>query len=293
MVDLFKETKHMKKFITMAALLPMLFVACEKETITSSNSLTATATFDGQSETKTSYTDNGTDAQSALIVNWSDAESFKAYYSSTEYVTFSKTSGNTFTAEDVPAGVTSSTQFTGVYGTKATYNADGTVSIDFSGQDGTLENLGKYDVMTCTSTTEEGALKFAFEHKCAVLRIKLVNQASGSQQVRIQFNNASLNNSAEVTNIVPNTIPSSGIGTYTGKVIFALRLPSSFTGTQKTIYAVVPPIKYVNKGIYTVSSTYDTYFKTVQLTSSKQIEAGKMYDITLTCEAERTNIDPD
>lgn len=283
MVEHFNGMRVMKKFILMAAVLPMFLIACEKEATV--NTLTATATVAGDSETKTTYTDNGTIAASALKVKWSDAESFKAYYSSTEYVTFSKTSGNTFTAADVPAGVTSSTQFTGVYGTKATYNSDGTVSIDFSGQDGTLENIGKYDVMTCISVNEAGALKFAFEHNCAILRIKLWNYTTSAKgEVRISFKNFSSIGGSNVN--VPATSGSGIIESTASTVTFSMNV-SAFSGNKssgvsKTVYAVIPSLTWNGTSTGYGEYTGEEYFgKTVFMKGD--IVAGKLYDVSANC----------
>lgn len=279
----------MKKFILMAAVLPLLLASCEKEATV--NTLTATATVAGDNETKTTYTDNGTAATSALKVKWSDAESFKAYYSSTEYVTFSKTSGNTFTAADVPAGVTSATRFTGVYGTKATYNSDGTVSIDFSNQDGTLDNLDKYDVMKCVPTTEESALKFAFEHQCAIIRVKLTstNAASASKNhLYIQFVNAKIksgiiNSSSNSSNVIAGSSNAGGISS-TGN---GLKLDVYFSGPitsgqTKTIYVTVPPMEYNGINSSSVGGMSYGYPYSVEFKSGKTIDAGKLYDIATT-----------
>lgn len=287
MVEHFNGMKIMKKYFYLAAVLPMLLLAsCEKEATV--NTLNATATIAGDNDTKTTYTDNGEDTQSALRVSWSDAESFKAYYSSTEYVTFSKTSGNTFTAADVPAGVTSATQFTGVYGTKAAYNSDGTVSIDFSGQDGSLENLSKYDVMTCISTTEAGALKFAFEHKCAIIRVKLTstNAASANQNhLCIKFVNAKIKNgvsngSSNSSNVIAGSSNAGGISS-TGE---GLKLDVYFSGPitsgqTKTIYVAVPPMEYNGINSSYVGGYFVGYPYGVELKSGKTIDAGKLYDI--------------
>ncbi len=281
--EIFKTRQIMKKIIMMAAILPVLFTACEKEATV--NTLTATATVAGSSETKTTYTDNGKDEQSALRVSWNDSETFKAYYTNTEYVTFSKTSGNTFTATEVPAGVTASTEFTGVYGEMATYNSDGTVNIDFSGQDGTLENLGKYDVMTCVSTNEAGALKFAFQHKCAILRIKLTNYTAAAKgNVKITFKNFSAIGGNDIN--VPVTPGSGIIESTSSTVTFSMDVTAfsgnKSTGVSKTFYAAIPDLEWNGTSSGYEEYTGEEYFgKTVFMKGA--ILAGKIYDVKATC----------
>ena len=300
MVELFKtKALNMKKSIILASMLIFLFPACEKETV---QTLIATATLDGENATKTSYSDNGTDSQSALKVSWGDSETFNAYYSSSEYVTFCKSNGNTFTADNVPDGVTSETQFFGVYGEKAAY-IDGTLTIDFCGQDGSLDNLGKYDIMTCTSTTENGVLKFAFKHNCAILRVKLVSSYTSSSDkthLYMVFDNAKIkgtNNDSNIT--VSSNSSTDGINVTGSKVTFQMDFTDPITGNSlapvtKTIYIAVPPMEWNNLSSPTILSANNRYQKVVELNSSvSSIAAGQLYDVTAEYASKVWEGDPD
>ena len=65
----------------------LCLMACNKvENPSNSNNLSAVASIDTQ--TKTVYTDNG--AGNGMKVDWAESESFKAYYSNSDYLTFNK-----------------------------------------------------------------------------------------------------------------------------------------------------------------------------------------------------------
>lgn len=276
----------MKKMFVLTGILSMMLAACEKETGT--NQLSATAVITNETETKTTYSDPG--SEGALKVGWSDNDSFKAYYSSSEYVTFTRSSGNTFTAADVSGGIISSSQFqgvhefTGVYGENVTYMADGRLSADFSGQDGTLENLAKYDFMTCQSTSENGVLSFAFKHKCAILKANLVNTSGTTgKRVEIRIANAEI---ADDFVINQNPSTSSGVNVSSGDVSVILFLSTALSkGETRTIYIMVPAMAFKSSegSIPVIGGTgYRKYFSfSDDAGKLSAFEAGKMYETTI------------
>ena len=241
-------------------------MACNKvETPSNNNTLSAVATIDTQ--TKTVYTDNGIGA--GLKVDWADEDSFKAYYSgSSEPVIFSKTeAGTSFKAESVPDGVTSATAFTGLYGSNATYN--GSINIDFSKQNGELDNIKDFDVMLASSELTDGVLSFAFKHKCAIIRLTVTNNSSDYdiQKVNITARDASIDTDFGTTGITQNSYCS---------LTFTLANSIQYNET-KTVYCVVPAMSYkagvVGTGVTTphvVSISFNV--------PSTGIEAGKVYD---------------
>lgn len=164
-------------YYSVLCLAALAVAACNKEGVqTAGESLCANA-YISSSATKTVYEIGNYGEKAGTKVSWSDAESFKAYYDGgASPVIFSKTAaGTSFTAESVPDGVSVSTLFTGLYGSAATLNSEGKIDIDFSKQNGEVDNLSAYDVMTATSELNAGALSFAFKHNCAILRLKCVN----------------------------------------------------------------------------------------------------------------------
>lgn len=273
----------MKKIVSIMAGV-LCLMACNKvENPSNSNNLSAVASIDTQ--TKTAYTDNG--VGNGLKVDWAKSDSFTAYYNGTSTLTFSKNeAGSTFSAVNVPDGVNTSTQFTGLYGSAATLSSTGAINIDFCKQDGSLENLPAYDVMTATSELTDGALSFAFKHKCAILRVTIQNKYAASstnkdvKQLNLVFKNAKID----------DAFASGCLGTYSysTKQFWAnfktLDVPPQ---TTKTYYFAVPAMEYIED-----NSSYDSIGMVPDNTVEKDISfntttntgivAGKVYDISLT-----------
>ena len=273
----------MKKTVSILAGV-LCLMACNKvEDPSNNNTLSAVASIDMQ--TKTAYTDNG--AGNGMKVDWAESDSFTAYYNGTSTLTFSKNkAGSTFSAVNVPDGVNTSTQFTGLYGSAATLSSTGAINIDFCKQDGSLENLPAYDVMTATSELTDGALSFAFKHKCAILRVTIQNKYAASstnkdvKQLNLVFKNAKID----------DAFASGCLGTYSysTKQFWAnfktLDVPPQ---TTKTYYFAVPAMEYIED-----NSSYDSIGMVPDNTVEKEISfntttktgivAGKVYDISLT-----------
>ena len=273
----------MKKTVIILAAVFCLMACNKVEGPSNNNTLSAVASIDTQ--TKTAYTDNG--VGNGMKVDWAKSDSFTAYYNGTSTLTFSKSAaGSTFSAVDVPDGVTTSTQFTGLYGSAATLSSTGAINIDFRYQDGSLENLAAYDVMTATSELTDGALSFAFKHKCAILRVTIQNKYASTstnkdvKQLNLVFKNAKID----------EAFASGCLGTYSysDKQFWAnfktLDVPPQ---TTKTYYFAVPAMEYIKD-----ESLYDsigmlpdnTVEKTISFndTTKPGIVAGKVYDISLT-----------
>ena len=273
----------MKKIVSIMAGVLCLMACNKAENPSNNNTLSAVASIDTQ--TKTVYTDNG--AGNGMKVDWAESDSFTAYYNGTSTLTFSKSAaGSTFSAVDVPEGVNTSTQFTGLYGSAATLSSTGAINIDFRKQDGSLENLPAYDVMTATSELTDGALSFAFKHKCAILRVTIQNKYAASstnkdvKQLNLVFKNAKID----------DAFASGCLGTYSysTKQFWAnfktLDVPPQ---TAKTYYFAVPAMEYIED-----NSSYDSIGMVPDNTVEKDISfntttntgivAGRVYDISLT-----------
>ena len=279
----------MNKIYSSAIIMALVsLVACNKEGVqTVGETLSANAYI--SPETKTDYVIGKYGEKAGVKVTWSEAEKFKAYYGGAAPVIFSKTAaGTSFTAESVPSGVTSSTKFTGLYGSKATLNSDGKIDIDFSRQNGETDNLAAFDVMTATSTLNEGMLSFAFKHNCAILRLKCVNHTNNAAncvvldfakaQVSDEFGSTGFDLSSKYwirLKINLSTPADKGSSEY-GK------------GSVGYRYVIVPAMNYLAsmpEGLG-IGSSYDphmTFHKRIDFYSTKYIEAGKVYDVV--CEA--------
>lgn len=269
-------------------------VACNKEGVQTVGETLSANAYISSGSTKTVYDIPDYDVKEKVKVSWDVIESFKAYYDGgAAPVIFSKTAaGTSFTAESVPPGVTASTRFTGLYGSEATLNSDGKIDIDFSKQNGELNNLAAYDVMTdATPTLSEGMLSFAFKHNCAILRLKCVNHSTyeancvvldfARAQVCDEFGSTGFDLSSKYwirLKINLFTPAEKGCSEY-GKGIVGYR------------YVIVPAMKYCDSmpgfdGLGIGGSSYDefwTFSRRIDFSPTKYIEAGKVYDVV--CEA--------
>lgn len=277
-------------YSSVVCLAALAVVACNKEGAQTAGETLCANAYISSDATKTVYEVGNYGDKTGAKVSWDTAESFRAYYDGgTAPVVFSKTAaGTSFTAESVPEGVSVSTPFTGLYGSAATLNPDGKIDIDFSKQDGTLENLPAFDVMTAASKLNGGALSFAFKHNCAILRLKCVNHTANKAnrvvldfakaQVSEEFGNTGFDSSSKYwirLSINLETPAEKGSSEY-GK------------GSVGYRYVMVPAMKYLAsmpEGLGTASS-YDpfmTFYRRIDFYATKYIEAGKVYDVLCEC----------
>ena len=271
----------MKKTVSILAGV-LCLMACNKvEGPSNNNTLSAVASIDMQ--TKTAYTDNG--VGSGMKVDWAESDSFTAYYNGTSTLTFSKSeAGNTFSAENVPDGVTTSTQFTGVYGEVATF--DGTnLTIDFSNQDGTLESLSKYDIMSCVSTLNDNVLTFNFKHQCAILRLTVrdyYKYGEANDKIDITFNNAAIPDGINAQGFVFNSENMSYRMSDLSKFIWSEKDDDPYKRPYREAiaYLVVPPMTY-KKGTDQTGVNNNGFDKFINLGSinNQEIKAGVIYDV--------------
>ena len=271
----------MKKIVSIMAGV-LCLMACNKvENPSNSNNLSAVASIDTQ--TKTAYTDNG--VGNGLKVDWAESDSFTAYYNGTSTLTFSKSeAGSTFSAVNVPEGVTTSTQFTGVYGEAASFDGT-TLTINFANQDGTCASLSKYDVMSCSSSLNDNVLTFAFKHQCAILRMTVRDYYSYKQpndKIDFTFTNA----------VIPDNINATGFVYNAENIAYVMSDLSKFVWTEKDddpykrqyreaiAYLAVPPMTY-KKGTDQTGVNKDGFDKFINLESIKnqEIKAGVIYDV--------------
>lgn len=277
-------------YYSVLCLAALAVAACNKEGVqTAGESLCANA-YISSSATKTVYEIGNYGEKAGTKVSWSDAESFKAYYDGgASPVIFSKTAaGTSFTAESVPDGVSVSTLFTGLYGSAATLNSEGKIDIDFSKQNGEVDNLSAYDVMTATSELNAGALSFAFKHNCAILRLKCVNHTVNpvskvklcfaKAQVSGEFGSAGFYNDNKNKDVFLSINLKTPVGAGSSEY---------GKGTVGYRYVIVPAIGYQETGEGMLVGKIDEFSQTIELSGTKCIEAGKVYDVMCECGVEQ------
>ena len=265
----------MKKIVSIMAGVLCLMACNKAENPSNNNTLSAVASIDTQ--TKTVYTDNG--AGNGMKVDWAESDSFTAYYNGTSTLTFSKSAaGSTFSAVDVPEGVNTSTQFTGLYGSAATLSSTGAINIDFRKQDGSLKNLPAYDVMTAISELTDGALSFAFKHKCAIIRLSVKSNDSYS---RTSVNKVELNfYRSSISSDFANSGFSRDANTAYNTITFTLAESIPY-GETKTVYCVVPAISYQSNSYSNLPTAKNNLASGVFFTPEVGIVAGKVYDASV------------
>lgn len=283
----------MNKIYSSAIVMAMIsLVACNKEGVkTVGETLSANAYI--SPETKTVYEIGNYGVKAGVKVSWSESEEFKAYYEGgAAPVNFSKTAaGTSFTAVDVPSDVTASTAFTGLYGSKATLNSEGKIDIDFSQQNGTVENLAAYDVMTASSTLNEGMLSFAFHHNCAILRLKCVNYKNEPvKYLKLGFINALLSDKFGNVGINKNTL----LITFAEAVSAGGSKPSEVKSEVRYVMIPAMTYKYISSTIPIKTDYSFSYFDKdidLDITDStgkrgKDIKPGYVYDVICNCGVE-------
>lgn len=276
-------------YYSVICLAALAVVACNKEGAQTAGETLCANAYISSDATRTVYEVGNYGDQTGAKVSWDTAESFRAYYDGgTAPVVFSKTAaGTSFTAESVPEGVSVSTPFTGLYGSAATLNPDGKIDIDFSKQNGEADNLSAYDVMTATSELKDGALSFAFEHNCAILRLKCVNHTiKPVSKVKLCFWKAQVSEKFAGTGLVKN--PKEPYYSLS----IDLKTPSEKGSAVKGQgyvtyrYVIVPAMSYLQpaKGKEIMpTGDLDAFLRQIDFSESKCIEAGKVYDVLCEC----------
>lgn len=276
----------MNKIYSSAIVMALVsLVACNKEGVqTVGETLSANAYI--SSGTKTVYaTDTDEKGNPIVKVTWSDEDSFKAYYDGSKNpINFSKkAAGSSFSATDVPAGVTASTTFTGLYGSAATLNSDGKIDIDFSKQDGTVENLAAYDVMTATSELNQGMLSFAFKHNCAILRLKCVNYTEEEvKYVILDFAKAEISKEFASTGLDESRSVCIRLKLKLGKPV--AKDSKEKNGLTEYRYVIVPAMNHCKSMQEGLPFGDDSAFhRVITFYENTFIEAGKVYDVLCEC----------
>lgn len=276
-------------YSSVVCLAALAVVACNKEGAQTAGETLCANAYISSDATRTVYEVGNYGDKTGAKVSWDTAESFRAYYDGgTAPVVFSKTAaGTSFTAESVPEGVSVSTPFTGLYGSAATLNPDGKIDIDFSKQNGEVDNLSAYDVMTATSELKEGALSFAFKHNCAILRLKCVNHTIKLvSKVKLCFWKAQVSEKFAGTGLVKN--PKEPYYSLS----IDLKTPSEKGSAVKGQgyvtyrYVIVPAMSYLQpaKGKEIMPADHlDSFLRQIDFSESKCIEAGKVYDVLCEC----------
>ena len=276
-------------YYSVLCLAALAVAACNKEGAQTAGETLCANAYISSPETKTVYEIGNYGDKTGVKVSWDTAESFKAYYDGgASPVIFSKTAaGTSFTAESVPEGVSVSTLFTGLYGSAATLNSEGKIDIDFNKQNGEVDNLSAYDVMTATSELNAGALSFAFKHNCAILRLKCINHYDKEiSKLKLAFECAKLSDEFASTCLTVMDYRQAASLSITLKKPVAAGSPVKDKGTVEYRYVIVPALKFKDSNYSGIGFDGERFDKSITLSKTKSIEAGKVYDVVCHAGAE-------
>ena len=269
-------------YYSVLCLAALAVAACNKESAQAEGEALCANAYISSPTTKTVYEIGNYGDKTGVKVSWDTAESFKAYYDGgASPVIFSKTAaGTSFTAESVPEGVSVSTLFTGLYGSAATLNSEGKIDIDFNKQNGEVDNLSAYDVMTATSELNAGALSFAFKHNCAILRLKCINHYDKEiSKLKLDFECAKLSDEFASTCLTVMDYRQAASLSITLKKPVAAGSPVKDKGTVEYRYVIVPALKFKDSNYSGIGFAGERFDKSISLSEKKSIEAGKVYDV--------------
>ena len=269
-------------YYSVLCLAALAVAACNKESAQAEGEALCANAYISSPATKTVYEIGNYGDKTGVKVSWDTAESFKAYYDGGAVpVVFSKTAaGTSFTAESVPEGISVSTSFTGLYGSAAALNSDGKIDIDFSNQNGEADNLSAYDVMTATSMLNDGALSFAFKHNCAILRLKCINHYEKKiSKLKLDFECAKLSDEFASTCLTVMDYKQAASLSITLKKPVAAGSPVKDKGTVEYRYVIVPALKFKDSNSSSIGFAGERFDKSITLSKTKSIEAGKVYDV--------------
>ena len=269
-------------YYSVLCLAALAVAACNKESAQAEGEALCANAYISSGATKTVYEVGNYGENAGAKVSWDIAESFKAYYDGgASPVIFSKTAaGTSFTAESVPEGVSVSTLFTGLYGSAATLNSEGKIDIDFNKQNGEVDNLSAYDVMTATSELNAGALSFAFKHNCAILRLKCINHYDKEiSKLKLDFECAKLSDEFASTCLTVMDYRQAASLSITLKKPVAAGSPVKDKGTVEYRYVIVPALKFKDSNYSGIGFAGERFDKSISLSEKKSIEAGKVYDV--------------
>jgi hypothetical protein len=172
----------MKKIYLLAGLAAMMTASCSTEEQSGGSGYVAgsTVTLNASLPNSGTRVNEAPSATYGLITTWSDDESLDVLVNTNTVVPMTKSTGNTFTA--TPANSTIGAGFNPgktIYGvnnksddkiTTALNGSQMKATLDLTGQDGTVDNLKKYDLMYGKGDPTGSIM---FNHKICVMRLDI------------------------------------------------------------------------------------------------------------------------
>lgn len=281
----------MKKLYLLAGMAAMMLASCSTDEQSGSgyvpgSKVTLNASLPNSG---TRVSEASSDAY-GLITNWSSDDALDVLVNSNTIVSMAKGNGNSFTA--TPADATVSTGFNAgktIYGvnnkandniTTALNGSQLTATLDFTGQDGTVGNLAKYDLMYGKG---DPTGNITFNHKICVLRLDItsdqlkndgITSLTGLKLKYVATSGTQLFASQETYNFGATCD-----STITAADLISLNNTNIPVADGKaTVYIAVPNRQNLNGTLYihlkgsngTVSNTYDLT-NTISMTNARML----------------------
>jgi hypothetical protein len=171
----------MKKSYLLAGLAAMMIASCSTEEQSAGGYVAgSTVTLNASLPNSGTRVSEASSDAYGLITNWSDDDSLDVLVNANTIVPMTKGTGNTFTA--TPSDATVGAGFNAgniIYGVNNTHHDNITTALngsqlkatlDFTGQNGTVSNLAKYDLMYGKG---DPTGNITFNHKICVLRLDI------------------------------------------------------------------------------------------------------------------------
>jgi hypothetical protein len=173
--------RKMKQQYLLAGLAVMMLASCSTEEQSAGGYVAgSTVTLNASLPNRGTRVSEASSDAYGLITNWSDDDSLDVLVNANTVVSMTKGTGNTFTAtpSDATVGVGFNAGKT-IYGVNNTHHDNITTALngsqlkatlDFTGQNGTVGNLAKYDMMYGKG---DPTGNITFNHKICVLRLDI------------------------------------------------------------------------------------------------------------------------
>jgi len=179
-----KNIRTMKKIYLFAGVAAMMLASCSTEEQSNGYIAGSKVILNASLPNSGTRINEAASDTYGLVTNWSSDDSLDVLVNTNTIVPMTKSTGNTFTA--TPANTTVADGFNAgktIYGVnnkstdKITTALNGSLlkaTLDFTGQDGTVSNLSKYDLMYGKG---DPTGNITFNHKICVLRLDINSDA--------------------------------------------------------------------------------------------------------------------
>lgn len=212
---------------------------------------------------------NASVSSSGISFTWANGDTIGIYPSFGDVVSFPITAGIDSKTASFNGGawaLKSGYTYSAFYPFKWSNRTNKSLTLDYSGQDGTLANIGNYDYIYAEGVTQtNGSANFTFKHIGAVVRF-VVTAASDLDEISIVSNEPIFPAKAKLD--LSSGSPDLSIVEHTNNLTIDASLA---TGETATLYLILPPCDLSAKS-FEVCGT---------IVNGKDFESGKAYSYSV------------